>query len=602
MAYLLSFENLERGFITVGLIVSGTLIIRWTFSGRLSSLRSPAAFIVYSLAALILLNTLGAFFIPHSMWIFIPFLLLGGSIGVGTTFSFQLNRMLGGAGVLLGLLGFGMRSESVHFWLNAYAPGQFGAWQLVQILSDVDGDGFTSILGGKDCAPLDSEIHPSRLEWVGNGVDETCGGWDLATHSPYPESAKPVGRFANDLKRPNVIFITVDAVRADAVNEEVTPVINELASFGQYFERVYTPAPHTNESLPAAMSGMYPSDWHQNGVFFGIQPTFATQMASLGYDTSAVLCFPGMDQVVISGFDYVDNSLGLKASKNSFEVTGPQSTELALARIDEVKDGQFFLWVHYFDPHMPLIPGATPVGSGLMSAYKQEIYRTDQAIGSLLEGLVDRDLLNDTVLVVFSDHGEGLNEHRVLTHGWGVWESLVRVPLIFRFPGMPAMKSNELASVVDIVPTLFDYLGVVDGGYRRGVSLLPAMLGESLADRPIFLESNYTAPSGLVRGVVRGKHKFIFDIKRASYGLFDVIEDPAEANNLIEKEPELAKEMRHELELWWKTTHNDVALKEKGKVWDSRIPKAPSKFVGDVGVTYEGGMGIPNPKKGNTSP
>lgn len=605
LGVLASMERIEHGILTVVLVIGGTLTIRWLFASHLAVFRSPAAYGVFTITALILVNTLGVFYIPHSIWVFVPILIVGASIGAGSVLPVRVSHALGLLTLILGFVGLWSRSETVHFWLNAYAPGQYGAWQVVQILSDSDGDGFSSILGGKDCDPWSSQIHPSQMEVVGNKIDETCGGWDLGAYAHYKEESQPAGRFSNDLKRPNVIVITVDALRADALKAQdgtVTPVLNQLASYGQTFERAYTPSPHTNESLPASMSGMYPSDWHHNKTFYGIQPTLAAQLRALGFDTSAVLCFPGMDQVVVSGFDYVDNSLGLEAGLGSYEITGHRTTELALARVDQVKDAPFFLWVHYFDPHMPLVPGSTPPGTGLLAAYAQEVYRTDAAIGTFLEGLVDRDLLKDTVLVVFSDHGEGLNEHRVLTHGWGIWESLVRIPLIFKLPGIPNVKSDTLVTVLDIVPTLFDYLGVVDGGYRRGMSLLPPMFGESMPERSVILESNYSSPSGLVRGVVRGDYKFIFDLKRSSYGLFNVVEDPAESRNLVDLEPVLAAQMRKELELWWKTTHNDVALMEKAKVWDDRRPRTPSHFVGDVGVTYEGGMGITRPEESVSTP
>ena len=569
--------GLEPGEIAVFVVVfllAALLGIRWARFRWCLHLRHPIAFVPFCLLALFLINTDGLFLIPHDLWPFIPILIAGGSLGISALVSEKVQKVAAIFVTGMSLIGWNLRSEEVHFWLNSYVPGQYGAWQLTQFATDFDADGFSSILGGKDCAPFDSSVSPVAPETVGNGVDETCGGSDLATFQPIRELGTPQGRFNEEGRRPNLIFITVDTLRADAVGAKggsFTPVLDELASRGQRFTRAYTPAPHTAEALPAAMTGMYPSDWNQKGTFFGFQPTIAAELKELGFSTSAVLSLPFIEPSLLYGFDYVDNSQGERVDKNARLTTSSEITTLALNRIDALDNEPFFLWIHYFDPHAPWIPSSFPPGSDTRARYAQEVHRTDMAIGQLLEGLLDRNLINNTALVVFSDHGEGLGEHRSLTHAWDLWESQIRIPLIFRLPGVPPAESDTPVSLIDLVPTLYDYLGIIESGKRRGVSLIPLMRGAEIEDRSLFFESNYRPkPYGLGRAVLYKDNKLIFDLRRSAYGLFDLSVDPGEQNNLVGQNPELLRQLNEVLSDWWAQSYNDIAIVEKAKVWEER--------------------------------
>jgi arylsulfatase A-like enzyme len=198
--------------------------------------------------------------------------------------------------------------------------------------------------------------------------------------------------------------------------------------------------------------------------------------------------------------------------------------------------------------------------------YDAEVRQTDAVISSLLDRLRSSGLIERTVIVFTSDHGESLGEHGYLQHGPRVDEPVVRVPLVVRLPEKhrarrPGVKIDGIVRTVDIVPTVLDAVGqpIPDG--LDGASLLPAIAGEPLPDLWAYAETGrvYAGvdPEIHVEGVA-GKHrmirqgdwKLIYVPKPGvgEYRLYNLKEDPGEATNVATKNPEVVKKLRVHLE------------------------------------------------------
>ena len=456
--------------------------------------------------------------------------------------------------------------------------------ELVVGLSDLDGDGASHVWGGTDCAPLDPEIHRNALELVGNGIDENCTRADLATFEPSgaPEG-EPVWTAA---EKPPVILVTVDSLRADHVGvtyngQPLTPTIDALAKTSLNFTRAYSASTHTDESVPAILTGMYPHDWHRFGVYFGVEPTLAEVLRTSGYETVGILTFPWLKIALMHGLSYIDNSLGEQVLRDENMVTGHLVSQAALGYLDERDDKAkpLFLWVHYYDPHGPTVGHRRLAKTVPDAPYKQEVRHTDDSIALLIQGLAERGLFENAVIIFASDHGEAMGEHGIETHTWDFYESIVRVPMFLRLPGVEPKTIEQAVSSVDIFPTLIDYLNIKNTGTREGVSLLPLAANPNLEHPPILIqaEENNT-PLGAA--VVDGPLKVIHNQRRNTWMLFDVVVDPQERDNLLGEREADHERLRALLLRFRDRGFNDVRLKRKRDRWEQRAHFEPEVFIG----------------------
>jgi tetratricopeptide (TPR) repeat protein len=216
----------------------------------------------------------------------------------------------------------------------------------------------------------------------------------------------------------------------------------------------------------------------------------------------------------------------------------------------EHADERFFCWVHYFDPHATYSPPEPFRGRYADDLYDGEIAYADSQLGELLALLGDLDVRDRTLVIMTSDHGEGLGEHGEMTHSLLIHDATVHVPLVIEAPGVlpQGQVVRRQVSLVDIAPTVLDLLGVDAPVQFDGVSLLTAP--EDGEMRPAYIEtlSTFTlhgwAP---LMGVRRDDYKYVLAPRRE---LYDLREDPGELNNLYDQRPELAQEFQdllHEL-------------------------------------------------------
>ncbi|MFT7486748.1 MAG: arylsulfatase A-like enzyme [Candidatus Paceibacteria bacterium] len=321
----------------------------------------------------------------------------------------------------------------------------------------------------------------------------------------------------------------------------LTPNLASLAAEGVVFDRAHSVVAITLPSHISMMTGLYPlhhgvrdNGWSQ---LSGSAETLAERASEAGFETAAfvaaiVLAAPyGLDQ----GFDVYDEpadggggSISTMRERTSTAVTD-QALEWLNSRDDE---RPFFLWVHYFDPHMPHVPGAEFAEQANGNLYHGEVATMDHDIGRLLNGLERSVGKQGFFVAVAADHGESLGRHGEPSHSAFAYQSTIHIPMLMRFPDgrRAGTRSDDVVSLVDLYPTFLEELQLGAAGDVDGLSLAAAPLP---ADRGVYVESysgylNY-GWSPLAGWVDRnGKY-----LHSSSPEFYDLENDPAEEHNLI---------------------------------------------------------------------
>lgn len=379
----------------------------------------------------------------------------------------------------------------------------------------------------------------------------------------------------------NVLLITLDTLRADhlgtygATNVR-TPHLDRLASQGVVFDQVMTTAPLTLPAHSSIMTGQFPPRHgvRDNGGFFlgPEQLTLAEILTQRGYQTGATVgAFVldskwGLDQGFATYQDDFDLTNVKAMSLASVKRPGNEVVDLALKWMDGVADQQFFAWMHLYDPHAPY-ESPEPYRSEYRGhPYRGAIAFTDAQVGRVFDYLDARGLADNTIVIVTADHGEGLGEHGEETHGFFVYESAMRVPLIIRAPGRgltPRRVAQPVRSV-DIMPTVLDLIGAPAPQSVAGVSLVPLMSGEA---RELALDGYGEAMYPLHHygwselTTLRSDRYKLIDAPRPE--LYDLERDPHEQSNLFEERRSVADAMLRQ-------------LRDRKREMEAAAPEAPA--------------------------
>lgn len=309
----------------------------------------------------------------------------------------------------------------------------------------------------------------------------------------------------------NVLLITIDTLRADHLGcfgyrVIQTPNIDSLARQGVLFQQTFTPVPITLPSHASIFTGLYP---YQHGVLdngsFSLKKeaiTLAEILKNSGYKTAAFVGAFVLDSIfgLDQGFDDYDDYMPKQddhtakqdkvmaihfAERPASQVTERAISWLRKQQVAKAAPCPFFLWLHYFEPHAPYEPPEPFKSRYSHSAYDGEIAAVDHWLGILVQELKRLGLFDKILIVVTADHGEGLGEHQESTHGNFLYDSTLRVPLIFKLPqsrffGLIPKRINSLTRTIDVMPTILDLLGLsahIPQGID-GQSLLPLIQEE----------------------------------------------------------------------------------------------------------------------------
>ena len=229
--------------------------------------------------------------------------------------------------------------------------------------------------------------------------------------------------------------------------------------------------------------------------------TLAQAFSEKGFATGAFVSAAVLEEQygLARGFDEYDDAMASDPSGWHFpERSGEETLAAAQAWLSRQEEGPVFLWIHLFEPHRPWQP-STEAGAVHTNPYRGEIWDADRLTADFLQGLDRGGRLDETLVVVSSDHGEGLGEHGEWTHGSLIYDSTMRVPLVIwagEQTGFSFATSRTVASPVshvDLAPTLVD-LFELNFPESDGVSLVDVLKGEpTIASRTILMESGEPA-------------------------------------------------------------------------------------------------------------
>jgi len=348
--------------------------------------------------------------------------------------------------------------------------------------------------------------------------------------------------------KPDVYLITIDTLRADHVHcfgdkDVATPALDSLAAEGVRFASAFTPSPITNTSHTSILTGLLPSSHGVTDFAVPLDPSHAT-LASLlqgnGYHTAAfigavILDSNGLAPGLNRGFDFYDNFPATATTKSRWgrvERRGRDVVQHAEKWLDAHPTGPRFAWVHLYDPHDPYEPPAPYSETYKGRLYDGEIAYADSALGELLAHLKRQGRLDNALVIVVGDHGEGLGQHDEDTHGIFLYDSTTHVPLIIKLPRDKHAGTVAAAQVrtTDIVPTVLDIVGIKSTAAFDGESLSPYFGGTDTSDRVAFGETDYPLRFGWapLRSVRQDGYKLI-EAPRPE--LYDVQKDPGELHN-----------------------------------------------------------------------
>ncbi len=483
--------------------------------------------------------------------------------------------------------------------------------------TDRDKDGFSALFGHGDCDDSDATAFPGSGEGNDCGPDVALEDADAfearlrgapAEPAPTPQPApvpppvqKPIEVSPSpeqpvtpppvtmetppepekpELKRPyNVVLITVDTVRADhcsfmGYDRDTTPNLEKLADRSAVFERAYAPSNMTPASIPAMLTGLYPTELYRDNshfIRFDDKNVFVAEMlADAGYETRGVLTHWYFERRkrsgLYQGFD-TWKVVGTKWGKAMEDAsTSKMVSDEGIHQLNQLKGSEkpFFLWLHYLDPHKWYVfhDGFDKRwGKRSKDRYDHEIAFTDHHVGRVLRALRAHPAADRTAVIVTSDHGEAFGEHKKHFHGFSVYEDQLRVPLIVHVPGLEPRSVQKRVGLIDLVPTMLDLAGVQPPHRLQGRSWGPDMLGLELPQRLIYAERPRGPHSGGMRALIDGDWKLTWRAAGNRFELYNLAEDPAEAVDLMRRNRPMATKMQSAM-----ASMQRLALDNKAKV------------------------------------
>ena len=365
---------------------------------------------------------------------------------------------------------------------------------------------------------------------------------------------------------PNIILIAVDTLRPDRLgcygySRTKTPNIDGLAEDGVLFRNTIAQVPLTLPSFCSMMTGTYPLFHGVRDFSYGFLPqdrtTLAEVLKSRSYVTGAFIgSFVldtrfGLDQ----GFDHYDGKFDLKKYQDidpgTIQRRGDHVVREANQWIQTNKNKRLFAWIHLYDPHHPYDPPEPYRSQYRTRPYDGEVAYTDFLIGQVLGLLKATGLYDESLIVLTSDHGEGLGEHDEATHGFFVYDSTLKVPLIIKTPqNDPAGKVIEAqVRSVDIMPTILQYASVQTPSQVQGIGLRSLIEGKvGQLGQPYAYSENFYAHSAFgwspLRTLRTRRHKFVLAPQPE---LYDLREDPLETHDIHQANQVLANTFTRDL-------------------------------------------------------
>ena len=346
-----------------------------------------------------------------------------------------------------------------------------------------------------------------------------------------------------------VIVVSIDTLRADRLGAygyqaAATPALDALRADGILFENAYAHVPLTLPSHATMLSGtLPPANGVRNNIgyrFDPARPHLPGALRAAGYKTGAAV-----SAYVLRGatglreaFDFYDDGIPAQAEVpvGMLQRPGRDSLRAAQTWIDAQGPSPFFFLLHLFEPHTPYEPD-----------YDADVAAADRVVGELTSFLKARGLYDKAIVIVLSDHGEGLGDHGEDEHGIFLYREALHVPLLVKLPANARAGTTikNPAQLIDLFPTIAALAGASAPADLPGASLLDL---DARAPRTIYAETLYPRIHlgwSALRSLTDARHQFI-EAPRAE--LFDVVADPREKRDLASTERRTAARFRELLQ------------------------------------------------------
>lgn len=402
----------------------------------------------------------------------------------------------------------------------------------------------------------------------------------------------------------NLLLITIDTLRADHLGcygyeRQTSPTIDLIAKEGVLFEQTISPRGSTAPALTSLLTSQYP-------ITHGVRTNGQMSRESTVM-LAEILSEHGFAAAAFMGNASKGNWQGFD-EHNPTDMNDEEVADHGIRWLRENSDVPFFLWLHFAAPHMSYNPPRTyrdmfvdPDYQGtfdgeleslkkleaadadlseadqrhLIDLYDGEIRFDDDLVNRVIKAVEDMGLLDETLVVFSSDHGETLYErNRLFGHASSIHEGVLRVPLILRFPRVlpAAHRISSVVELIDVAPTILELLGIPVPSDFQGSSLMPLIRGDVSDSGPAFSEWR-----DKMLAIRTDTHRYVFNptehhprrvdkrsIKR--YGiskdslyvvekeeLFDIVLDRGEHENILGEHPETVHKLRSMLMRWRET-------------------------------------------------
>jgi arylsulfatase A-like enzyme len=427
------------------------------------------------------------------------------------------------------------------------------------------------------------------------------------THEKFEVIQRPIVSMAQYLswvdkqtiKNWNVILLVVESLRADQLHayggsREIMPTIDKLARDGRVFLNAYSQSSHTNYATLVPLSSHYPLRSTVEHVY-PENPTYPRVLIydvlkALGYHTAIFSSsnehWAGMINYLntgkldrlfhaaeFNGPTYImEGDFGLaawaKQTKHAGSVDDRFTTDEAIRWIESLDRGPFFLYMNLQNSHVPyVVPRDFPRRFGpekldfkirfgyfpqdktavVKDVYADSLAYIDTQINRLFDYLDRRGQWQNTLVVVTGDHGQAFYEHGFASHAGALFDEVMKVPLIFRAPGLQAGVDSRPAQHADMAPSILKLLGLPTHPSFQGVSLFQTA---PVPNRTLYLVAQ--TPLAFQYGLVRSGFKLIYDDRQRQYSLYNLATDPEEKMDVAGSRPLIVKELANRLQAWRK--------------------------------------------------
>lgn len=400
-----------------------------------------------------------------------------------------------------------------------------------------------------------------------------------------------------------VVFVLIDALRADKLgcygfDLPTSPTIDKLAKESLLFEHVHSASPWTAPSFGTLFTGVSPTV-HGAGKMLGKhtdagKSVHGVTVGGIREDlpTLPQLLPDSMYKAAVINNSFVCKELGFARGFDEFDFkiarltnyrTAETVTDIAMKWLEKNKNRSFFYFLHYFDPHIQYAPpkkylpqfapnkprriaypftdhsGARSGSLNLNDAekdyirglYHGEVKFVDDQLARLLAYMDNLSMMDDTWIVLVSDHGEELFEHGSFEHGHRYEEEVVRVPWIIRAPGgkwQAGRRISQNVSHVDIFATILDMAQIKVPAHVEGRTVLPLVTGKQQSDRVSYMEFNLFG--GQQCAIYDGQYKLIHDLRKDRAFLYDLKNDKGEHQKLDATHPAFEKLNKQLIQKW----------------------------------------------------